>query len=92
MEVRRDRQTTLAIRMTGLAAGETHPWLVHEGACGAVGAQFGESSAYPPLLVNSQGVAEGTAKLPALSIARKYKVRVFVSPTDSTSEVACGSL
>ncbi|CAA9353917.1 MAG: hypothetical protein AVDCRST_MAG40-3046 [uncultured Gemmatimonadaceae bacterium] len=87
-----DGQTTLALRVTGLSARATHPWRVHEGKCGAVGAQFGESSAYAPLLVNAQGVAEGTAKLPALDIARNYKVRLFVSVTDSTSEVVCGNL
>ena len=85
-------QTTLAIRVEGLKAGATHPWRVHEGKCGTLGAQFGESAAFAPLLVNSQGVAEGTAKLPALDIARAYKVRLFVSPADSTSEVVCGNL
>jgi hypothetical protein len=87
-----DGQATLALRVTGLTPGATHPWRVHEGKCGALGAQFGESSAYPPLLVNSQGVAEGTAKLPPLDIARSYKVRLFVSVTDSTSEAVCGNL
>ena len=87
-----DGQTTLAIRVTNLTPGATHPWRIHDGKCGALGAQFGESSVYPPLLVNNQGVAEGTAKLPALDIARNYKVRVFVSPADSTSEVTCGNL
>jgi hypothetical protein len=87
-----DGRTTLAIRVTGLTAGETHPWRVHEGGCDQLGAQFADAQAYPPLLVNNQGVAEGTAQLPALDIARKYKVRLFVSPTDSTSEAACGNL
>jgi hypothetical protein len=87
-----DGQTTLAVRVTGLTAGATHPWRVHEGGCDALGAQFGASEAYPPLLVNNQGIAEGTAKLPALNISRKYKVRLFMSPADSTSEVACGNL
>ena len=85
-------QTTLAVRVTGLTPGASHPWRVHEGTCGSVGAQFGEAYAYPPLLVNDQGIAEGTAKLPALDIARKYKVRLFVSASDSTSEVVCGNL
>lgn len=85
-------QTTLAVRFTGLTPGASHPWRVHEGTCGAVGAQFGDAYAYGNLLVNDQGVAEGTAKLPSLDIARKYKVRLFVSQTDSTSEIACGNL
>jgi hypothetical protein len=43
--------------------------------------------------VSAQGVAEATARLPqSLEITRKYKVRLFASPTDSTSEVACGDL
>ncbi len=85
-------QTTLALRATGLTAGATHPWRVHEGRCGELGAQFGEGAAYAPLLVNNQGVVEGTARLPALDIARRYKVRLFVSPADSTSEVVCANL
>lgn len=85
-------QTTLALRVTGLTPGATHPWRVHEGRCGQVGAQFGDALAYPTLTANDQGVAEATAKLPTLDIARRYKVRLFVSPVDSTSEVVCGDL
>ena len=87
-----DGRTTLAVRVTGLTPGATHPWRVHEGSCGSVGAQFGDASAYGNLLVNDQGIAEGTAKLPSLDIARKYKLRLFASPTDSTSEVVCANL
>ena len=87
-----DGRATLALRVTGLQPGATHPWRVHEGACGALGAQVGDAMLYAPLLVNTQGVAEGTAQLPPLDIARRYKVRLFVSPTDSTSEVVCGNL
>lgn len=85
-------QATLAVRVTGLTPGATHPWRVHEGRCGEVGAQFSEAVAYPPLLVSGQGVAEGTARLPGLDIARRYKVRLFASPIDSTTEVVCGNL
>jgi hypothetical protein len=87
-----DGRTTLAVRVTGLRPGSTHPWRVHEGRCGTVGAQFGDASLYAPLLVNNQGIAEGTAQLPGLDIARGYKVRLFVSAEDSTSEVVCGDL
>jgi hypothetical protein len=85
-------QTTLAVRVSGLTPGATHPWRVHDGRCGELGAQFGDEATYPPLLVNSQGIAEGTARLASLDIARKYKVRLFASPTDSTSEMVCGNL
>lgn len=85
-------QTTLAARVTGLTPDATHPWSGHEGRCNTVGPQVGEASASGPLLVNNQGVAEGTARLPALDIARKYRIRLFLSPTNSTSEVVCADL
>jgi hypothetical protein len=53
----------------------------------------GDPSLYAPILVSAQGVAEATAQLPlALEITRKYKVRLFASATDSTTEVVCGDL
>ena len=86
-------QTTLSLRVTGLTAGATHPWRVNEGRCGEPGPQLGEAALYAPILVSAQGVAEATARVPqTLEITRKYKVRLFASETDSTTEVACGDL
>ena len=86
-------QTTVTVRVTGLTAGNTLPWRVNEGRCGEPGAQVGDAALYGPILVSAQGVAEATARLPqSLEITRKYKVRLFASPSDSTSEVACGDL
>jgi hypothetical protein len=86
-------QTTLSLRVTGLPAGVTHPWRLNEGRCGEPGPQVGDPALFAPILVSGQGVAEGTARLPqSLEITRKYKVRLFASPTDSTTEVACGDL
>lgn len=86
-------RTTVSLRVTGLTAGASHPWRVNEGRCGEPGAQIGDASLFAPILVSAQGVAEATAQIPqALEITRKYKVRLFASPVDSTSEVACGDL
>ena len=86
-------RTTVSLRVTGLTAGATHPWRVNEGRCNEPGALVGDASLYAPILVSAQGVAEGSAQVPqALEITRKYKVRLFASPTDSTTEVACGDL
>jgi hypothetical protein len=86
-------RTTVSLRVEGLSAGGTHPWRVNEGRCNEPGPQVGDASLYAPILVSAQGVAEGTAQIPqALEITRKYKVRLFASAADSTSEVACGDL
>ena len=86
-------QTTVSLRVTGLTGGATLPWRVNEGRCDEPGAQVGDAALYAPILVSGQGVAEATARVPqALEITRKYKVRLFASPADSTTEVACGDL
>jgi hypothetical protein len=85
-------QSTVALRVTGLQPGAAHPWRIHEGRCGEVGALFGNAYTYGTIRVNDQGVAEASATLPQLDIAKRYKVRLFLSPSDSTSEVACGNL
>jgi hypothetical protein len=88
-----DGRTTVSFRVTGLTAGASHPWRVNEGRCNEPGAQVGDASLYAPILVSAQGAAEGTAQIPqALELTRRYKVRLFASPADSTSEVACGDL
>jgi hypothetical protein len=86
-------QSTVSLRVTGLPAGATHPWRVNEGRCNEPGPEVGDAALYAPILVSAQGVAEATARIPqALEITRRYKVRLFASPTDSTTEVACGDL
>jgi hypothetical protein len=86
-------QTTLSLRVSGLTAGATLPWRLNEGRCGEPGPQVGDPSLFAPILVSGQGVAEATARVPqALEITRRYKVRLFASQTDSTTEVACGDL
>jgi hypothetical protein len=85
--------TTLTIRVEGLRAGDVHGWRVNEGRCGEPGIAFGDAYAYGNITVSSQGVAEGAAKLnEGLDIVKKYKVRLFASPSDSTTIVACGDL
>ena len=85
--------TTLTIRAEGLRAGDTHGWRINEGRCNEPGIAFGDASAYGTLTVSSQGVAEGAARLnEALDIVKKYKVRLFATPYDTTTIVACGDL
>ncbi len=86
-------RTTVSLRVAGLPPSGTHPWRVNEGRCGEPGPQIGDAALYAPILVSAQGVAEATGQLPhSLEITRKYKVRLFLSPTDSTTEVVCGDL
>jgi hypothetical protein len=86
-------RATVSLRVTGLQAGATLPWRVNEGRCGEPGPQVGDAALYSPILVSAQGVAEATTQIPhTLEITRKYKVRLFSSPTDSTTEVVCGDL
>ena len=85
--------TTLTIRVEGLTPGAVHGWRVNEGRCTDPGIAFGDGSAYGTLTVSSQGVAEGAARInEGLDIVKKYKVRLFASPDDSTTIVACGDL
>lgn len=85
--------TTLTIRVEGLRAGDVHGWRINEGRCGEPGIAFGDASAYGPITVSSQGVAEGAARInEGLDIVKKYRVRLFATPSDSITIVACGDL
>lgn len=85
--------TTLTIRVEGLTPGAVHPWRMYEGRCGDPGIAIGNAFQYGDITVNSQGIAEGAARLnSSLEVTRKYRVRLFASSTDSTTTVACGDL
>ena len=85
-------QSNITVRVTGLAAGGQHPWRVYEGACGQTGPAFGDASAFGPITVSAEGVAEGTARVNAvLNEAKNYQVRLFASPSDTATIVACGT-
>jgi len=88
-----DGQSTITVRVTGLRSGDVHPWIVLEGKCGTTGAPFGNPSLYPPITVDAQGLAEGAARIPvALDEAKNYQVRLYVSPSATSTIAVCGDL
>jgi hypothetical protein len=86
-------QSTITVRISGLGVGAVHPWAVFEGKCGTTGALFGSPGLYPPMTVNASGVAEGVARVSmALDEAKNYHVRVYASPTETSTVAVCGDL
>ena len=86
-------QSTITVRVTGLPTGGVHPWVVLEGKCGTTGAPFGNPALYPPITVDAQGLAEGAARIPmALDEAKNYQVRLYVSPSATSTIAVCGDL
>ena len=85
--------TVATISISGGTAGGTHPWHIHEGACGSGGPVVGPPTAYPPLQVAGNGAATAEAHLTLqLNEARQYHVNVHASPTQMGNIVACGNL
>ncbi len=84
--------THVTVNVVGATPGSTLPWHVHDGKCGDSNAAIvGDVSAYPPLVVGSDGKATGTAHLNVkLNEARNYIVNVHASPTNLATIVACG--
>ena len=82
----------VTVSVMGATAGATLPWHVHEGKCGDAGPPIvGDVSAYPPLVVGSDGRATATAHLNVkLNEAKNYIVNVHASPTNLGTIVACG--
>ena len=82
----------VTVNVMGATAGATLPWHVHEGKCGDAGPPIvGDVSAYPPLVVGSDGRATATAHLNVkLNEAKNYIVNVHASPTNLGTIVACG--
>jgi len=84
--------THVTVNITGGTPGTTLPWHVHDGKCSDTGAPIvGDVSAYPPLVVGSDGTATATAHLSVkLNEARNYTINVHASPTNLGTIVACG--
>ena len=80
------------VNIMGATPGATLPWRVHKGKCSDAGAPvFGDPSAYPPLVVGSDGRATATAHLGTkLNEAENYIINVHASPTSMGTIVACG--
>lgn len=85
-------RTTVTVSITGAKAGDTLPWHVHDGTCGAAGPPIvGDAAAYPPLVVGADGTATATATITVdLNEARNYIVNVHASPTNLATIVSCG--
>lgn len=84
--------THVTVNVKGAQPGATLPWHIHDGKCTDSGAPvFGDASAYPPLVVGSDGTATATAHLSTkLNEARNYIINIHASPTNMGTIVACG--
>ena len=82
----------ITVSITGGTPGSTYPWHIHEGKCSDSGAPIvGPATAYPPLMVGSDGTATVTADIPVeLNEAKNYIVNIHASPTNLGTIVACG--
>jgi hypothetical protein len=84
--------THVTITISGGQAGATLPWHIHEGKCGDASPPIvGDPSAYPPLVVGSDGTATATAHvMVGLNEAKNYIVNVHASPANLGTIVSCG--
>ena len=89
----RDQGTRVALTVERGFAGSNYGWDVREGTCAAPGAVVGEADSYPPLFI---GADERDAKVADLGVAlqrgKPYAVRVYSSPVQMTTTIACGAL
>lgn len=87
--------TTATIRLQGASSGSRHPWHIHKGSCGSNGPIVGPASAYPVLMVGSDGRATATATI-AVNIDvgddDDYYINVHASPDNLGTIVSCGEL
>jgi hypothetical protein len=82
----------ITVSIVGAQPGSTHPWHVHDGKCTDASPPIvGDPTAYPPLVVGSNGTATATAHISVkLNEARNYIINVHASPTNLATIVACG--
>ena len=85
-------QTSVTVNIMGAQPGSTLPWHIHDGKCNDAGPPIvGSVSAYPPLIVGSNGRATGQATVSVgLNEAKNYIINVHASPTNLGTIVACG--
>lgn len=87
--------TTATISLQGASSGARHPWHIHKGTCGSNGPIVGPASAYPVLMVGSDGRATATATVSVnIDVGEDddYYVNVHASPENLGTIVACGDL
>lgn len=88
----REGRTAIRVELVGGEPGATHPWHVHQGACGSGGGYFHESESYPPLHLDDQGRGTAAATVPAeLQPGQEYHVNVH-GADDHDHSAACGEL
>ena len=70
-----------------------HPWHIHKGKCGDNGEVLGPSTAYPILIVDTDGSVKLVADLPlAVSPSGDFYVNVHESETAMSTIVGCGNM
>lgn len=85
--------TGVRVSIQGAAANGHHPWHVHRGRCGDMGAIVGEANDYPTLHVGTDGRASANATIGVpLRENDSYYVNVHRSPADLGTIIACGNL
>ena len=84
--------TRVVLNIMGAQPGSTLPWHIHDGKCSEAGAPVvGSATAYPPLVVGSDGRATAEANVAVgLNEAKNYIINVHASPTNLGTIVACG--
>jgi hypothetical protein len=85
-------RTLISIQISNAAPGGVHPWGIHQGSCGNDQGIFGSDHAYPPLRVNSDGVASAHAQqtIPPPKTGQ-YFVEVLAAPSNMGTVIACGN-
>ena len=89
----RDQGTRVALTIERGFAGSNYGWDVREGTCAAPGTLVGDAESYPPLFVGEDERDSRVADLGvALQRGKPYAVRVYSSPVQMTTTIACGAL
>ena len=87
--------TDITLNLANASPGGLHPWEAHRGQCGAGtdDGVFGQSEAYKPVKVESDGRATGTATVTVMTPATgSFFVVVRASAANPETVVACGNL
>ena len=89
-----DGNTLVTLDLANASPGGIHPWGARIGQCGSgTDDAFGESGAYEPLRIDSNGRASATASVPLRMLDRnQYSIEVRASGANPEMVVACGNL
>lgn len=83
---------SITVTVEGVTMGDSHPWHLHDGACGQSGAILGGAASYPPVrgADDKGGMASTRVKL-ILKPDAAYSINVHRSSSDQAA-IACGNL